>query len=47
MLRRSAIKDGVTAWADDGSETGDSYTMRLGDHRRCHELLWFKRRQVG
>jgi secreted PhoX family phosphatase len=26
------LKNGVTAWADDGSETGDSFSMRLGDH---------------
>jgi secreted PhoX family phosphatase len=26
------LKNGVAAWADDGSETGDSYAMRLGDH---------------
>ena len=32
------IKDSVAAWADDGSETGDSYTMRAGDH---HDAMSF------
>lgn len=32
------IKDGVSAWADDGSETGDSYAMRAGDH---HDAMNF------
>lgn len=26
------LADGVSAWADDGSETGASYTQRSGDH---------------
>ena len=32
------IKDGVTAWADDGSETGDSFAVRAGDQ---HDAMCF------
>jgi secreted PhoX family phosphatase len=36
------IKDGVAAWADDGSETGDSYTMRAGDHHDAMNFFGLK-----
>ena len=36
------IKEGVAAWADDGSETGDSYTMRAGDHHDAMNFFGLK-----
>lgn len=36
------IKEGVSAWADDGSETGDSYAMRAGDHHDAMNFFGLK-----
>ena len=36
------IKNDVAAWADNGSETGDSYTMRAGDHHDAMNFFGLK-----